>query len=371
MKLYYNISVKIDLQSLDTKNFKLKEDLLNGNVVYLINPVEFDCKWTSENLHLRSVLVDIDGNILSRGLNKFFNVGEKPDLYPNPEKYNDWVLTSKEDGSLMICDWIFENLNVRTRGTISYKNHENTSDFDYVIEKYKLKQLVEKYSDYSILFEIYSPTNIIVIKKYEEPEIILLGIVNKETGIYLPFYNPTGRTIELEYGIKTPEMYKLSGNISELVDIIKKWEGREGVVLNYNKSQNYLKLKSDWYLIRHRMKSELSSCEKVIDLWISLGYPNYIDFYNEVIKSFDYEIANIARGHISNICEGYKEVLKIIARMKSFVEPLKKLSRKDAALKILASYGETNRKSFCFQLLDSREIDDEGIKKLLFQVLKK
>jgi hypothetical protein len=56
--------------------------------------------------------------------------------------------------------------------------------------------------------------------------------------------------------------------------------------------------------------------------------------------------------------------------MKSFVEPLKKLPRKDAALKIISAYGETNRKSFCFNLLDSREIDSEGIKKLMFQVLK-
>lgn len=30
-----------------------------------------------------------------------------------------------------------------------------------------------------------------------------------------------------------------------------------------------------------------------------------------------------------------------------------------------------NRKSFCFQLLDGKELDSEAMKKLIFQVLKK
>ncbi len=364
--------MKINLQSINTDDFKLKEGLLNGQVVYLVNPVEFNCKWRRDNLYLRSVLTDFEGNILSRGLNKFFNFGEKPDLYPNPEKHNDWVLTSKEDGSLMICDWIYDNLNVRTRGTISYKNHENTDDFDFVINKYNIAGSCREYSDYSLLFELYSPTNVIVLKPYNEPEIIFLGVMEKSTGQYYPFYSDFGKSVLNVIGnnCKIPEIFDMDGNILEIGEKIKLWEHKEGVVLNYNDGKTQLKLKSDWYLLRHRMKSELSSCEKVIDLWISLNYPNYTDFYNEVFNSFDYEIAEMAKRHMSNICDAYKEVLKIVSHMKSFIEPLKGLHRKDAAMKILSSYGETNRKSFCFNLLDGKELDGEAIKKLMFQVLK-
>ena len=120
----------------------------------------------------------------------------------------------------------------------------------------------------------------------------------------------------------------------------------------------------------HHMKSELSSLEKVIDVWVARGYPNYQDFYTYIVTTFDYELAEQCRGHISRIADGYKEVLQIVAHMKSFVAPLASLPRKDAALKILAAYGETNRKSFCFNLLDNRELDGDAIKKLLFQVLK-
>lgn len=363
--------MKINLEQIDKSSFKLKEGILDGNIVYLINPVDFDCKWNKDNLHLRSVITDYDGNILSRGLNKFFNVGEKSELYPSPDKFNDWVLTSKEDGSLMICDWIFNQLNVRTRGTISFKDHDNTSDFQFVIDKYNLNTIISELSDYSILFELYSPTNVIVLKPYSEPEIVLLGAINKDTGAFHPYYSQLGQDIQFRLKCKIPEIFPITGNIGDIAFKIKDWIGKEGVVLNYNDGKNQLKLKSDWYLVRHRMKSELSSLEKVIDLWISLNRPNYTDFYNEVLNTFDFEIANMAQGHMSNICDGHKEVLKIIVHMKSFVEPLKELPRKDAALKILSSYGETNRKAFAFNLLDNKELDGEAIKKLIFQVLKK
>jgi hypothetical protein len=363
--------MKISLENLDKNNFKLKEGIIDGKVVYLINPVEFDCKWTLDNLHLRSVLIDFNGQILSRGLNKFFNVGEKSEVYPNPDKFNDWILTNKEDGSLMICDLIWEKLNVRTRGTISYKDHENTDDFNFVINKYSIQNVVLKYADYTILFEIYSPTNVIVLKPYTEPEIIFLGAIHKESGVYYPYYTSVGKEIQNFIGCNTPEIFEIKGGILELAVKIKEWQGKEGLVLNYNNNQNQLKLKSDWYLIRHRMKSELSSLEKVIDLWLSLNCPDYITFYNEVVNTFDYEIANIAQSHISNICDGYKEVLKIVAHMKAFVKPLKLGSRKDAAGKIIAAYGETNRGSFLFKLLDGKELHGDDIKKLIFQVLKK
>jgi hypothetical protein len=61
--------MKIDLEKLDLSNFKLKNGCLNGRVVQLIVPVEFNCKWTKQNLHFRSVIIDYDGNILSRGFN--------------------------------------------------------------------------------------------------------------------------------------------------------------------------------------------------------------------------------------------------------------------------------------------------------------
>lgn len=363
--------MKIPLDTIDKSSFKIKDGILNGRVVYLINPVEFDCKWNKSNLHLRSLMIDYDGTVISRGMSKFFNFGEKQELYPTPDKFNDWVLSSKEDGSLLICDLIDGKFNARTRGTISYKDHENTSDFDFVINKYKLWELSEL-TEYSILFELYSPTNVIVLKPYQDPEIVLLGAIHKENNIYYPYYSELGKQIQSKLNCKLPETFPINGDIAIIASKIKDWIGKEGIVLNYNNNQNQLKIKSDWYLIRHRMKSELSSLEKVMDLWISLNYPNYTDFYNEVVKSFDFEIANIAQGHISNICDAYKEVNKILDGFYSFVNHTLRLlpNRKEQALKVIQSYGITNRANFIFKLLDGKTLGGDDIKKLLFQVLK-
>lgn len=365
--------MKIDLKNLDTNNFKLKEGCINGNLVQLIVPVEFNCNWNKKNLHFRSVIVDYDGNILSRGFNKFFNAGESPDLYPNPEKYKDWVLTNKEDGSLMICDYIYDSLNVRTRGTISYKDHENTNDFDFVIEKYNISSLVKKYEKYSILFEIYSPNNVIVLKPYDEPEIVLLGAINKETGIYYPFYTSLGKEIQSTVNCKVPEVFKLSGNILDIIENIKVWKNKEGVVLNYNDSQNQIKIKSQWYLTLHHMKSELSSTEKVMDVWLEQNMPDYNTFYNYIATTFDYELAEQCRGTISNLCDARKEVDKIVDYMREFVKNklLVLPSRKEQAQVVLSAYGDTNRSSYVFALLDGKVLGKNDYKKLMFQVMKK
>jgi len=274
--------------------------------------------------------------------------------------------------SLMICDYIYDSLNVRTRGTISYKDHENTNDFDYVIEKYNISSLLKKYEEYSILFEIYSPNNVIVLKPYDEPEIVLLGAINKETGIYYPFYTPLGKEIQSVVDCKVPEVFKLSGSILDIIENIKVWKNKEGVVLNYNDSQNQIKIKSQWYLALHHLKSELSNIEKVLDLWLEQGMPDYQTFYNYIFTTFDFELAEQVKGMISRICDAKKEVDLIVSGMNEFVNNrLRSLpSRKEQAQLVISSYGETNRAAFVFKILDTRPLGKEEYKKLLFQVLK-
>jgi hypothetical protein len=82
----------------------------------------------------------------------------------------------------------------------------------------------------------------------------------------------------------------------------------------------------------------------------------------------------MVRGYASIICDGYKEVLKIIQGMTDFVEKLKQLpSRKEQATKVFSSYGkESNRSAFVFKILDGKKLTDnkEDLKKLMYQVTK-
>ena len=135
--------------------------------------------------------------------------------------------------------------------------------------------------------------------------------------------------------------------------------------------QEILKVKGDDYHARHGMKSELASIDRVIDFWFISGKLPYQQFFDHCVEAVDYESAMDARGFISNICDAWKEVEQIVAGFKVFVEKVKGLSRKDAAAMILQAYGNTNRASFIFNLLDGGTLDDDKLKKILYQALKK
>jgi len=364
--------VKINIQTIDKKSFKIKEGEINGKKVLLINPTEFDCKWTKDNLIYRSLMVDTEGNVLSRGFNKFFNFGEKPDLYPSSDKYNDLVIEEKVDGSLCVCDWIFDQFNARTRGTISYKSLENAADFDFVFNKYpKIIDICRANPDDTYLYEITSPNQRIVLSYGNEPDIRFLGFIHKESGFYNSPYSKEGQFIINQIGCQSPETYKLEGSLLDIIENIKKWEQKEGVVIKYNDNQTFVKAKSLWYLTRHSLKSKLESLDNIVDLFISLGYPNYDNFFKNIEETVDFETATENRGRISDIVDAYKQVIQIEEGMIEFVNRIKDLPRKEQAEKIISSYGQTNRASFCFIKLDNKPFDSKIIKKLIFQLLKK
>lgn len=355
--------MKLDLSQIDLTSFKLKEGSINGKKVFLINPCDFDCKWTTENLNLRSLIVDEEGNIKSNSLKKFFNFSENPDLYPSPEKYDDWVLEGKHDGSLLICDWMFSDFNARTRGTLSYKSLLNAADFDFVFNKYpNIINVCRANPDDTFLFEITTPNNIVVIKYQNEPDIKFLGFINKPTGLYYPAYSQEGILIKNIIGCESPITYQIQGNLTILSNEVKDWIGREGIVLKYNYNQNFVKLKSDWYNLRHRLKSDYASIEKLLDLWIIQNKPSYSEFHN-FIESIDYELSVSCDDNIKKIIMAYDKVNDNISRMKEVVIPLLSLSRKDSALIILEKY--KCHSSYLFKLLSGKELDDRDIRKLL------
>jgi esterase/lipase len=147
----------------------------------------------------------------------------------------------------------------------------------------------------------------------------------------------------------------------------------------YNNDQNILKVKSAHYLYLHRAKSEISSIEKVIDVYMDWFITkrfvehsdfSYTSFFAYLEEKFDYEIATMARGHASRICDAMKEVEKIMNALFKYAADCKDMSRKDAAMKIMQAYGSTGRSSIIFKLMDGKVIGTDDWKKILYQVLK-
>ena len=351
-------------------DFILEEvKIFNGNCV-LIYPKSFP-KWNDYNKYFRSSLWrKSDFKPVSLLWRKFTNLGEQPEFEPIDFR-NSLQFIQKIDGSCLGWSKFNGNLISRTRRTTDARSLPNGHEIDLFIQKYP-KLIDNKYinsENFTILTEWTTPQNVIVYKESQEPKLWLTGIVRHEDYSYLP--QSELDLIAEEISLDRPKRYNFN-TFEEMLRAVELFEDSEGIVVYANNGQVLKKCKSPRYLMLHKLKSELSSIEKVIDLFIELNYPKYNDFYLYIAQTFDFELAKMSIPQISKCCDAYEKVQKIIFGMQVFIrDVLGHLpDRKSKALKIIESYGITNRASFVFALMDKGSLEKENIKKLLFQVLK-
>lgn len=351
------------------EGFSVYEHDFCGKSSYLVIPA-IDAKWNENNLHFRSLIVDKETKeVLSSGWPKFFNYGEKPDCYPDSNKHNDWVIQEKLDGSLLIADYVNEKFNMRTRGTSSYITQNNFFDFDLLKQYYpNIVSFLEQNNHLSLLLEIVTPNNIIVIRT-PMVQFYLLGAIDKTTLKPLTLKNIENISQELK--IPMPEVYSFD-NLEETIKTVKEWKGKEGIVISYNNNQNRIKIKSDWYCWIHKIKSQLNSESNLIEYYVNENLPSYKKFYETIKNNFDWELAEQMTSEISKIVDCGKKVKKNIKTMNDFIHTIKDYpTRKEQAQQIMAIYGRRadNRSSMLFTLLDGKQLSNDQLIKLMHQNL--
>lgn len=353
--------MKINFQDYDLTEFILKDIIFCGIDAVLITPNQMGTKFTQKNKIFRSSIWSKDGLLLSGGLKKFVNFLENQENFPVPTSLNGCKIVDKIDGSCVVIDYVNLNFSMRTRGTSTYLTLENFKDFDYCLSKYpKIKEWIINHPNYSLLMEITTPNMKIVLSYGDEPDFWLIGCINKDD--YSLMTQSELDDLSKEIGVKRPDYYTFS-SLDTLLESIRAIKGKEGCCLYSNGDAEIHKIKGEFYLKLHRMKSELSSCEKVLDVWMSQNKPTYDEFYNFILNTFDYELAEYCKDNIKKIIDAYGKVKDNISKMKEVVVPLLSLSRKDAALIIIEKY-QCNS-SYLFKLLSGKELDDKDIKKLL------
>jgi RNA ligase len=366
--------VKIDLTNIDQENFRIDPHEVAGETCYLIQPYAISAKWTKDNLHFRSSLWNSQGELVSASFKKFVNWAEQPDLYPTPKNFTSnggCELMEKIDGSTLIVSRYKGHTIVRTRGTSDATKMDNGHEIEWLKDKYphafEFYGINTETDDCSYIYEWVSPENKIVLNYGEDPDLYLIAIIKHED--YSLHSQSMLDEVAKMRGLKRPARYNFA-SVEEMLQAVEQLKGKEGLCVYFNNGQNIRKVKSAWYLALHRMKTELGSYERVVDFYFSMNRPTYQEYYDFIVKNYDYELAEQVRGGISRICEGMKEVDTIIASMKAKVEPLKKLSRKDAAQVVLQAYGQTNRSGMAFNIMDGKELKTDDVKKLLYQVTK-
>jgi RNA ligase len=367
--------MKIDLNTIDRTQFYVDEHIWHGQVVYLVQPREMGCTWTQDNKIFRSSVWNSDNELISASFFKFVNWGEKPEVFPVPTSLKNATIMEKLDGSTLIVSKYKGHYMIRTRGTIDAmrmeKNgHEIEVFKNEVLPKLFKSHLVSGDSDtwnYSFVFEWTSPLNTIVLNYGNEPRFFLIGVVyhgdyTLSTQIELSNY-------AWELGLERPSTYTFK-DVNDLLSAVDAWKNQEGVCVYHHGDQEIHKVKSADYLLKHRFKSN-ATLENTLDMYFGLGKPSYKMFETMLIQKFDFECFDMVRGYASSICDAAKDVQRIVEGITAFVAPYKDKPRKDGALAITASYGDTGRSNMAFTLLSNKPLNDEQLKKLFWQVLKK
>lgn len=360
--------MKIDFNNYDFSQFIVKEGLFCNKAAKLIIPSDLGCEFTQKNKIFRSSVWDLAGNLLSASFPKFCNWLERPEAFPVPKTLDNTDCRLKIDGSTYIVDCIDDLVSRRSRGTFSYSTLENAAEWDYVWKKYPLiEQFIRDFKHISLLFEIVSPSQRIVINYGPEADLYLTGLIFKENYELGP--QKLLDEIARDLNVNRPLQYEYP-SFEKMLEIISKDEENEGICVyspdeNGMPDQNIHKCKTAKYCLLHKMKSSLASFNNIVDLYLAQNKPSYDEFYLYVKNTFDYEIAEMCKENLEKCCMLGEWSKNVLADIKKFVDKLDKSSKKDCALKIIEEYRVGQLDSFAFNYLNGKKIEDRSFKILM------
>lgn len=354
--------MNVNISQIDVKNIAIHEKQIGNDTVYLVHGKP-GTNWNQNNLIFRSSVWDKNGNLISASFKKFFNWDECPDLDPKPLYISNCQLIEKIDGSTLILSKFNNNLITRTRDTVDVSFCDNYNEIDFFKKKYP--KAFDVCQERSYIFEWVSPKHSIVLN-YSQPDIYLTAVI--EHYDYSMWSQEKLDALATSIGVKRPRIFKFA-TINEMIDAVKEFKGIEGICVYYNHGQNIRKVKSAEYLLLHHFKSDLN-LGNVLDMYLRYCQPKYNEFIESIAKEFDWECAQYVKGLASKVCDASVEVNRIIDSMKKFSDSVRGISRKEAAEKIISSFGKTSRSSFVFGFLDNKQLNNDSLKKLYFQVLK-
>lgn len=221
-------------------------------VIYNYTPAaQYERYWTPVTVACRGLITDVDGNIVARPFQKFFNYGETDQYDSLPS--GDPVVSEKMDGSLGIIYSYNGVPRVATRGSF-------TSDQAQWATKWLWENLrtFEQPHGVTTLVEIIYPGNRIVVDYKDREGLVLLGAIDNATGADIdPFeINWWGG----EAAMHLADVRSVDDAIFVATSAL--FEEDEGVVLTWLRPDApsfRLKVKHPRYIELHRIVTNLST----------------------------------------------------------------------------------------------------------------
>ncbi|MFH6994413.1 RNA ligase [Flavobacterium sp. FlaQc-48] len=202
---------------------------------------QFERIWNEVTLACRGLILDENENVIARPFPKFFNLGEiENQILPDAA----FEVYDKMDGSLGILYWIDEVPFMASRGSFSSGQSDKANEMLH--GKYKKSwSRLDKTKTY--LFEIIYPENRIVLDYGKAEELVLLAVIDTQSGAEFPLE---------EIGFPLVEKYNGIKDILTLKEM--NMTNKEGFIIKY--ANNFrVKVKFEEYLRLHRIITQVSN----------------------------------------------------------------------------------------------------------------
>jgi RNA ligase len=249
------------------KNFESSEHLLyqlrlyaahgwvdetwNGNLVQFCysRDTEAEEHWTDVTLVARGIIMDFESKkIVALPFEKFFNWGQRSWDVPD-EPYVAW---EKCDGSMAIIYFYNGEWRVNTKKSFDSEQAKKAREL-----LYKQVDVNSLNREFTYVAEVIYPSNRVVVDYGSREALVLLSIFHTESGIeFRPAFVRDQANV---LGFDCPRVHFEDINPNETLhrymEEVKLWDyNQEGVVIQFA-SGFRVKIKSEEYLMIHRMKS--------------------------------------------------------------------------------------------------------------------
>lgn len=317
--------------------------------IYNYTPkTQFEWAWDEATMNARGLIVDAQDNIVARPFKKFFTLEQLTELrnYVHnlygvkfADIFNHPFRTyEKVDGSLGVLyhdgfDWA-----IATRG--SFESDQSALATKILRESKTLYGL--KYTDlpynpnYTYLFEIVHPENRIVVNYGDTKELVLIAIIDTETGREIHFDLDTG----ISPHFRQPKEYNVE-HFEHLAALEQ--PNTEGFVLLFENGLR-LKYKFEEYKRLHRIITNVN--EKNIWEMLSKG-----ESIQDLLDKVPDEFYNWVKGVVADLEAKYEAINDAVQNTyRSIVQ--RKLTKKDVAL----GYRNNPYQHLLFALMDGKPV---------------
>lgn len=332
------INVKIDLKEFRKRDKYINElkhptrDLIIWNYS---NACQFDNAWDEFTKMSRGLITDLEGNIIARPFKKFFNLGQIDEKIPGDNP----IIYEKLDGSLGIQYYDNERPYIATRGSFTSEQANWACQWLWNKDLWKKDFLTDK----TYLYEIIYPENRIVVDYGSRAELVLLAVIDNETGEEMPYIcEEEGQRL----GISFVKHLKYE-NLDKVIEDTKSMVGeQEGYVFHWPDKNNFrLKIKSDEYVRLHRLITMFSN-KSIWELLMN-NQP-----FDELLEKVPDEFYLWVKKTKTELEDKFEDIKKEAERVFGLIKNLP--TRKEQAVELLKNHEELSK--FVFGLLDNKDI---------------